>query len=349
MKKVAINTVDRVRESLEAVVLMAPEKILYLEKSAIAEVCSVLHFPAAIELAATSSWDQFSSRVRAALAALPFAVGARPGLQARLVISAEDPHDAYFRVARTAEVGASAYARGLLQGLSVWATDAWDGARSHDSQMIGNSLISLWQDAANRTPCVMNMKMCSPDIHHEQMVSVPDDDAVHRWIRGHQVFAVLTQGLIATVNGLRRAADAGDWAALERATGCIGRLYQASAAAFRYASDFRPEQYLEVIRPSMSEPHTPAGFSGSLSADHGELVRCLAASGDALAKAALVCPVPYAAMKQALGELYEDHKRVCARMAGADGPSLRSLGLSHPSAATDMLDRFKSRRMAMLS
>ena len=343
------NTVGSVRESLEAVVLVSPSVIGQGANFTDSDSYSVLELQPQIELAETGTWDRFSRQVRRALVALPFAAHARPDLRAASVLSADDAHDAYFRVARTAEVGAAAYARGLLQGLSLWATDAWDGARCKDSHLIGAALVDLWQDAAGREPCVLKMVQTSAAQTDRQQRAASDDDAVYRWIRGHQLFAVLTQGLIATVGQLQPAAAASNAPALERVLCRLALLYQVSAAAFRYASGFRPAQYSHLIRPSMSEPHAPAGFSGSLSADHGELVRRLSADRSVLAHAAVLCPDAYAAMKLALAELYEDHKLVCSRMAGAEGPSLRSQGLAKPSAATEMLDRFKRRRLAMFS
>ena len=122
------NAVERIRESLEAVVLVSPSVIGGLLETESCGNYSVMHFPKQLELSSPSSWDQFSRRVRVALAALPFESGTRPDVRAVSVLSADDAHDAYFRVARTTETDAAAYARGLLQGLSVWVTDAWDGA-----------------------------------------------------------------------------------------------------------------------------------------------------------------------------------------------------------------------------
>ena len=95
---------------------------------------------------------------------------------------------------------------------------------------------------------------------------------VRRWVRGHQVFAVLTQGLIWSFHRLNQAVEDQDSDATVRALDRLTLMFDASAAGFRFASNFDPLHYTDTIRPSMCEPHVPKGFSGTLSSDHGRLV-----------------------------------------------------------------------------
>jgi hypothetical protein len=173
-------------------------------------------------------------------------------------------------------------------------------------------------------------------------------EPVRRWLRGHHVFAAITQGLIWTLHGFEDASERSDPPAIEAHLKRITRLYHASAAAFRFTADFPPEAYTDVIRPSMSEPHVPAGFSGSMSLDHGELVAFLSRLRQPLANARALFPDTYAGMTGALAQVYDDHRWVCERFAGTQGPSLRTDRLCGDNAAVQMIDRFKARRLDML-
>jgi hypothetical protein len=169
-----------------------------------------------------------------------------------------------------------------------------------------------------------------------------------RWLRGHHVFAAITQGLIWTLHGFEEASERNDLPAIEAHLTRIARLYHASAAAFRFTADFAPEAYTDIIRPSMCEPYVPAGFSGSMSLDHGALVAHLSRLRQPLSAARALFPQAYADMTGALAQVYDDHRWVCERFAGTKGPSLRTDRLCGDNAAVQMIDRFKARRLDML-
>ena len=100
-------------------------------------------------------------------------------------------------------------------------------------------------------------------------------------------------------------------------------------------------------RPTAQTPMW-CGFSGTLSSDHGHLVNLMSRMRPVLAQLQQRHPGPYAAMTQALGALYEDHKFVCERFDGAAKGSLRSEGKSGGHSGVEMLDRFKTQRMKMV-
>jgi len=238
-------------------------------------------------------------------------------------LTAADPHDAYFRIVRIEDRPGVSYLRGLLQALAVFADEAADPSDAEAYQVIPRVLCGLWCDVMG-VPLADDARQPAPDRPPMRRLT---SDPVRRWLRGHQIFAVLTQGLI--------------WA--------MQLLLDASAAGFRFTADFESVHYRDTIRPSMSEPHVPKGFSGTLSTDHAHLVRMMASLGPLLAQLQQQHPAAHAAMSKALAAVYEDHKLVCERFDGAMVPSLRGQrARTEGPSGTEMLDRFKHRRMAML-
>ena len=294
--------------------------------------------------ATAAALDSLTQR---ALAHLPVADGTDLVDEPACCLSAADPHDAYFRIRRIDDRPGVSYLRGLLQALAVFAQEARDPLEARAYQVIPRALCSLWCD-------ILDVPI-SGGLHHGKLSRSPMLQlAVHpvqRWVRGHQIFASLTQGLIWSMHRLGQAAD-GPPAAVPAALSRVTLLLEASAAAFRFTADFDPQHYRDTIRPSMCEPHVPKGFSGTLSSDHGFLVRQMAAMRPQLARLQISHPESYQAMSNALAMVYEDHKQVCEHFDVAQGPSLRG-GLRRDAQAgpsgAEMLDRFKHRRMAMLN
>jgi acyl transferase domain-containing protein/NADPH:quinone reductase-like Zn-dependent oxidoreductase/acyl carrier protein len=267
-------------------------------------------------------------------------------------------HDAYFGISRTPAAAGMAYLHGVLRGLQVFAQEVQGTGEAADYACIALALTGLWQQALGAEPW---QRQSQPDAPQQACVDghAPmlhrSREPVRRWLLGHQVFAVLTQGLVVGVQGLEAALqpaqpeEDADPARIAAALHSITLLYRASTAAFRFAADFDPAVYTGTIRPSMCEPHVPPGFSGTMSADHGRLVAQLQALRPQLAAARAACPADFEAMTQALAELYDNHRWVCERFTGSAAPSLRSGHMNAEPAAVEMLERFKTRRLEMLS
>jgi len=168
-----------------------------------------------------------------------------------------------------------------------------------------------------------------------------------RWIVGHQVFAALTQGLIMALHEFETAIAAGDDEAVGSALALAADLLLASAAAFRFACDFPPEAYRDVIRPSMMPPHVAEGFSGLLSYDHRYLVQLLTRLRPLMAAAQARFPAGHARLTLALERVYDDHKFICARFGGAEAPSLRGRTCSHLSGV-EQLESYERARSRLL-
>jgi hypothetical protein len=124
-------------------------------------------------------------------------------------------------------------------------------------------------------------------------------------------------------------------------------LLLASASAFRFACDFPPEAYRDVIRPSMMPPHVAEGFSGLLSYDHRYLVQLLTRLRPLMAEGEARFPTAHARLTLALERVYDDHKFICARFGGAEAPSLRGRTCSHLSGV-EQLETYRRARLRLL-
>lgn len=268
-----------------------------------------------------------------------------PVPRAHPVTAGRDPHDAYFGIGRAAAATPLSLAGAAIQALRVHLDETRALPAPHRYGMLGAALVRIWCDALE-LDVEVPLPLAQPPLDH----AAPDP--LRRWVLGHQVFAVVTQGLVAWFDALD-AAMGGDAAqrpaACARAMTRIADLYRVSAAAFRFAADFAPEVYRDVIRPSMHPPFVPDGFSGALSVDHAALVVRMRAMRDVLAAAGALCPAEQAAMSEALAHLYDDHRLVCERFTDAQAPSLRSGLASVQRAAVHVLDQFKTHRLSMLA
>lgn len=260
-----------------------------------------------------------------------------------------DPHDAYFRVARTDCPAGEGYLRGLLHALGIHLSEAQSKEEAAAYRVVPHALKRLWCDALGVTAdAPATGDRAEPLTFSRPAMQHLAPDPVRRWVRGHQVFAVITQGLIWSFHQLGQAVEDKDGDATVRALNRLTLLFDASAAGFRFASNFDPRHYADTIRPSMCEPHVAKGFSGTLSSDHGRLVSLMVLMRPVLAQVQAQCPQPYAAMTDALSALYEDHKFVCERFDGGTKASLRGEGRAGAHSGVEMLDRFKTQRMKIV-
>jgi hypothetical protein len=168
--------------------------------------------------------------------------------------------------------------------------------------------------------------------------------ALRRWVRGHRLFMVLIQGLVLVAgevaDGLRRDEAAAAEAALELAV----VLMQACAAALRFASDFGPDEYEDVVRPTLMPPAAPEGLSGLHWRDHEHMLARFAALRQPLAAAPEEFAPLRARFRAAYSAVYDDHRLVCARFVGEDATSLLMTPKSKQSAV-GVLARYQRVRL----
>ena len=266
-------------------------------------------------------------------------------------IEAPQTHDEYFRIGRTSGDPTAGYLGGVGRALLLMLDEVHETGELREYLGLAQALLGLWSQGwpgpnADRFESLARMA------DRSDIAAVPllqrAHDPLRRWMRGHHLFAALTQGMVWSLNHLPPAMASGDDELAERVLLALATLYRASAAAFRFTADFDPAVYAEVLRPTMCEPYMPKGFSGTLSSDHGVLVARLTALRETLTLAQQRWPAAYAQMRDALGAVYDNHRWVCERFDGANVPSLRTSSVSGETAAVDMLDRFRARRLEML-
>jgi hypothetical protein len=174
-----------------------------------------------------------------------------------------------------------------------------------------------------------------------------EDAVCRRWIRGHQIFTALSQGLIFAVAAFAAADAREDRAGLASAADLIAVLMDACGHALAFTGDFEGDAYERLIRPNMAPPHQPDGFSGLLSADHRELVFGLKANRPAMERFRAADPGRHARIVDALAGVYDQHKHVCARFVGADRASLL-MAPERGRSGVEQLERFKTARLRNL-
>ncbi|WP_049715223.1 hypothetical protein [Streptomyces caatingaensis] len=163
---------------------------------------------------------------------------------------------------------------------------------------------------------------------------------LRRWKLGHQAFHLLLTAMNAGLDDALAAARAAAWPALLHDLEGLRRLYDAATAAMEYAADLPAAVYRDEVRPTMTPPHMPPGFSGAFNRDHRLMVRRLRALERAVR--ALPPDVPAlaavhpgaAALRGAQLRNRRHHARICRRCVPG-GASLRQLHFAREDPACD--------------
>lgn len=166
---------------------------------------------------------------------------------------------------------------------------------------------------------------------------------MQRWVRGHQVFAAITQGLIFAFQEIGVQAHNENVGDCGHLVDLAITLLAGAAAALEFTGDFPPEDYSDIIRPSMRPPFVSETFSGLLSIDHRHFVKTLRASKPALDVIRERDTFRHDRLSQAVSNVYESHKFVCERFVGKL-PSLR-LETSSSKSGVEQLEHFRTLRM----
>lgn len=254
-------------------------------------------------------------------------------------------HDFFFRIRRYAEGDPPAFLLGILGGLEVLTEDLEETPTS-----LADDRVVQLAGALTATLALATDRAADGAPFDWVRATAPgrDDFPVRRWIRGHQVFAVLSQCLIFAFDRLGEAVAVDDAAGAARSAALAADLLTASATALELTGDFPGDCYREVIRVSMEGPYQPNGFSGLLSNDHRHLVLRMKAMRGAIDALGRSQPAALAAITSALAAVYASHKFVCSRFVESDQPSLLMAEGSIRSAVTQ-LDRFRAMRMRLFT
>lgn len=248
-------------------------------------------------------------------------------------------HDEYFHVARTGDHEPPVLLRSALLARWIFLTDIVESPTSlPDSQLavidrgLAAYVVSLRDAGGAEVPVVGDWQPAG---------GLPQP--MTRWIRGHQVFAVLTQGLIFSFQCMARALREGRDAHVRHWADLSTTLLRASAATFRFTGDLPPDDYDRVIRPSMSPPHAPICLSGLMSWDHRFLAQTMRDMRPALKALGERDSARHEAIAAAIAEVYDSHIHVCERFVG-DQPSLLTAGRTEQPGPV-LLENFKALRL----
>jgi hypothetical protein len=156
------------------------------------------------------------------------------------------------------------------------------------------------------------------------------DTAVLRWKLGHHMFHLQIAAMNTLLVAAREWLESVRWPELAQTLDRLSVLYDGATATMRYAADFSPRLYEQLIRPSMSPPFTSPGFSGTLNFEHGLMLSQLRElRGEFTAVDASGAPLPQA-VRDAAARLWDaqarnrsHHQLVCQRFV-PDGKSLLS-------------------------
>ncbi len=272
-----------------------------------------------------------------------------PALDLSAMIMAGEPadlqvHDAFFNIARSGHCDPALAVKSLFQSLAALHADVREtpttlcdevligldrGLRAVIAALLGGRPPSPWTPAPRHQPPFF------------------EDHVTRRWIRGHQIFTGLSQGLIFAVNALVEADNADDVTARSHAAHLIAVVMDASGHALEFTGDFAVQVYDELIRKNMTPPYQPEGFSGLLSADHRELVFRLRAAKPVLDRLGRDDPTRHRRIIDALAGVYDRHKYVCGKFVGVNRASLL-MATEGGRSGVEQLERFKATRLRLL-
>jgi hypothetical protein len=269
------------------------------------------------------------------------AIALMPGAGA---LADDGMHDRYFRISRVAgNEGVTFLCSVLMAGLLFHAEMDSSYAAEDASRFapVGLGLAAILSWIADARIAI---------VEHREVGSATrmmDIDPMRRWVLGHQVFAILTQGIAFALQDFEAAdRESRLWHA-GMALGLAADLLIASGTAFRFTADFQASDYRDVVRPSMMAEHVGEGFSGLLSIDHRLLVAMFGRLRPAMGEIAKHYPAAHERLAMALNYVYENHKYVCAQFDGTAKPSLRC-PKSKALPGVVQLEQFQRARMALL-
>ncbi|MFD8221343.1 hypothetical protein ACFV2U_48785 [Streptomyces sp. NPDC059697] len=297
------------------------------------------------ELAATVRADAAAAleTLRAALITVPLPAGTAPVRDDPGESGGNRDNDQSFDIVRVDGERAAILLHSTLNGAELLLDDAvrsgtdlaaehWRALRHGFAAMLGH-LVGFPVPSPEADP--------GPGPRHAD--GLPRD-ALRRWVRGHRIFMVLIQGLVIAVDELTDAVDRAETDRAAESLDLAVSLMRASEAALRFAGDFTPEEYEDLVRPTLMPPAAPPGLSGLHWRDHEYLVKRLAEARQLLAAVDPSLVTLRARFREAYAAAYDAHRFVCARFVGDDVGSLLMTPKSKQSAV-GVLTQYKRVRL----
>ncbi len=248
-------------------------------------------------------------------------------------------HDSYFHVARVEGNAAGIFAGMAITARSILLQEVLESPTNISSPFLGQIDIAL----LDLVGC-----MCGERAGERAGVASWESpgrrgDVLPRWLRGHQIFAALTQGLLLSFQAMGRAVRAGNSSELQRWADLTISLLRGSGASFVLTGDFSVDDYNISIRPTMMPPVSPICLSGLMSVDHRVLVQCIRDLKPALKYLHDHERQRHDQIHEELKLVYDRHIFVCERFVG-ERPSLLTAGSTEKSGP-ELIEQFKTMRV----
>ena len=180
-------------------------------------------------------------------------------------------HDAYFHIQRVEGDEVAVFVRMAIAARLIFLNEVDESPVSISQEhlsLIDRSLADLIAcllgGSVNSSPHVTSFECRGHEIK-----------VMPRWIRGHQIFAALTQGLIFSFHAMAHALRSGNGQEMRRWADLTISLFRGSGSAFELTGDYSAEDYTILVRPSMMPPACPIGLSGLMSFDHRFLIQTI--------------------------------------------------------------------------
>ena len=247
-------------------------------------------------------------------------------------------HDTFFGVLRSE--GPAMFVHAVVAGMDKLRAEARQG--SHDGRP--ENFVAAAEGLRLAFRIGTGFDPGAPKLAKPRSRTITPAGASRRWLRGHQIFLVLTQAMLIVLAEMEENATS---TARIDAVDKLCALMQASSAAMWLTGDFAPQIYEHLIRPAMAPPFMPDSFSGLFSSDHKLLVsrlrgmRSMFELGDNRLVAAR------SALATSFAAVYDSHIAVCTRFVGTDRKSL----LMNDDAncdAIEQLEKFKRSRVRLV-
>jgi hypothetical protein len=171
--------------------------------------------------------------------------------------------------------------------------------------------------------------------------------ALSRWIRGHHMFMVLIQGLVAAFSSFQHEVETGRLVEAKDSLRAATCLMVGSGVALRFTGDFQYSDYEREVRPTLMPPVAPPGLTGLYWRDHEYMMKFLAKMRPLFASLDPSLREPLHVFHEALKQTYGAHKLVCASFVGTEQPSLLMATRTEQSAV-DTLDHFMRVRLNLV-
>ncbi len=248
-------------------------------------------------------------------------------------------HDAFFHVRRVRNDEPAVFVRSILSARLIFLQDVRAQAVSIDHADL--ELIDL--GFSDLLSCLSGRKVNESTHVTQWHVPAETCQAMNRWVHGHLVFALLSQGLILSFRAMGQALRAGKTEKIQKWADLSISLLKASGAAFVFTGDFPAGEYENVIRPSMTPPISPIGLSGLMSADHRQMAQTIRDMRPALKSLAEHEPERHDRLAEAVADVYDRHIFVCERFVGPR-PSILTAGRTERSGPS-LIEQFKTLRL----